>query len=85
VRKLIENKQLNIVNGGISAPDEACTNYEDIINNFMIGHLFLKQEVGMAQEASISWQLDSFGLSAGYARLARDLGFDAMFFSRETP
>jgi len=26
--------------------------------------------------------MDAFGLSTGYARLARDFGFEAMFFSR---
>ena len=26
--------------------------------------------------------MDSFGVSQGYARLAHDMGFDAMFFSR---
>ena len=26
--------------------------------------------------------MDSFGVSAGYARLAKDIGFDAMFFGR---
>lgn len=30
----------------------------------------------------VSWQVDAFGLSTGYARLARDFGFDAMFYSR---
>jgi len=28
----------------------------------------------------VSWQADSFGMSTGYARLARDVGFDAMFY-----
>ena len=38
-------------------------------------------EIGV-DEPTISWQLDSFGVSKGYARLAKDLGFEAMFFSR---
>lgn len=82
VRKLIKNGQLLIVNGGMSAPDEATTNYEDIIDNFMAGHRFIHEELQVEQQPSISWQVDSFGVSSGYARLAKDLGFDAMFFSR---
>jgi hypothetical protein len=53
----------------MSAPDEATINSDDIIDNFMRGHQFLVNEVGV-EEPSISWQLDSFGVSKGYARLA---------------
>jgi len=81
VRRLIQNGQFTIVNGGISAPDEATTNADDIIDNFMRGHQFMSQELGV-EDPNISWQLDSFGVSKGYARLARDIGFDAMFFTR---
>ena len=48
----------------------------------MTGHRFLMEEVGVEKQPQISWQVDSFGVSKGYARLARDLGFDAMFFTR---
>lgn len=65
----------------MSAPDEAITNADDIIDNFMRGHKFMSQELGV-EEPNISWQLDTFGVSKGYARLARDLGFDALFFTR---
>jgi hypothetical protein len=51
---LVQKGQLNIVNGGLAAPDEACTNYDDIIDNFMSGHRFLKEEVGVAAP-DISW------------------------------
>ena len=44
-RNLIKNGQFLIINGGISAPDEATTNYEDIIDNFMTGHRFIKEEL----------------------------------------
>lgn len=46
VKKLINNGQLVIINGGLSAPDEAITNSDDIIDNFMSGHQFLKRELG---------------------------------------
>ena len=81
VRKLIKNGQLNIVNGGLSAPDEAVTSHDDLIDNFMSGHKFIAEEL-KSTEPTISWQVDSFGVSQGYARLARDIGFDAMFYSR---
>lgn len=65
----------------MSAPDEATTNSDDILDNFMRGHQFLKNEVGI-DPPNISWQIDSFGVSKGFARLAKDIGFQAMFYSR---
>lgn len=46
----------------------------------MIGQRFLKREFDIVPR--VSWQLDAFGASTGYARLARDVGFDTMMFSR---
>jgi hypothetical protein len=58
----------------MSAPDEATTNADDIIDNFMRGHQILVEEVGV-EPPTLSWQVDSFGVSKGFARLAKDLGF----------
>ena len=41
VRQLVKQGRLEIVNGGWSMHDEACTHYEDMINNMMFGHQFL--------------------------------------------
>jgi hypothetical protein len=38
VRKLVKEKRLEFANGGWSATDEACPNYEDLINNMVVGH-----------------------------------------------
>jgi|LauGreDrversion4_2_1035121.scaffolds.fasta_scaffold1435831_2 hypothetical protein len=65
----------------MSAPDEATTNSDDLIDNFMSGHNYLQNEVGV-QPPDISWQIDTFGVSKGKARLDRDLGFHASFYSR---
>lgn len=59
VKQLVQNGQLEITQGGWSATDEACPNYEDIINNMYIGHGFLKREFGVSPK--IAWMLDSFG------------------------
>lgn len=47
----------------------------------MIGHRFLT-EVVQVDPPKITWQIDSFGVSKGFARLARDMGFEAMFYTR---
>jgi hypothetical protein len=71
---------LEIVNGGWAANDEANANYEDIINNMMLGHEWLDQEFGV--RPTIGWDLDTFGHSDTNTRLYAEMGFDAMFFSR---
>ena len=38
VRQLVQQGRLEILNGGWSMHDEACTHYEDMINNMMFGH-----------------------------------------------
>mmetsp|Transcript_14835 Transcript_14835/g.23010 ORF Transcript_14835/g.23010 Transcript_14835/m.23010 type:complete len:131 (+) Transcript_14835:485-877(+) len=80
VKNLIKNGQLEIVNGGWSANDEANPNFDDIINNMMIGHEFLDKEFGV--HPRIGWDLDTFGHSEANTRLFAQMGFEAMFFSR---
>ncbi len=42
VRMLVQQGRLEFVNAGWSMNDEACTHYEDIINNMYFGHNWLK-------------------------------------------
>lgn len=44
VRNLVKTGQLDLVSGGWSAPDEATTTYDQILDNFMIGQQFLQKE-----------------------------------------
>ena len=60
--------------------DEACTHYDDMLNNMMAGHDFAAKELGVIPR--IGWQIDPFGHSAANARLFSDMGFDAFFFAR---
>jgi hypothetical protein len=53
VRGLVDNGQLELVNGGWSMHDEACPTYDDMINNMMIGHEFILQEFGV--KPRIGW------------------------------
>jgi alpha-mannosidase len=61
VKKLIKNGQLEITQGGWTASDEACPNYQDLILNMHLGHKFLQDEFGV--KPRIGWMLDSFGHS----------------------
>ena len=60
--------------------DEACPNYEDLIENFTIGHRFVKDNFGV--KPRIGWQLDTFGHSNTNIRLFAEMGFDAFFSGR---
>lgn len=77
---LVREKRLEFANGGWSATDEACPNYEDLIDNMLIGHEFLLNEFGV--KPKIGWHLDAFGHSEGNARFFADMGFEAQFFAR---
>lgn len=77
---MIQNGQLEITQGGWSANDETCTNYEDIINNLYIGHGFLKREFGISPK--IAFLLDEFGHTQANAAIYSDMGFEAMFIGR---
>lgn len=46
-KKLVKSGQLEITQGGWSATDEACANFEDMILNMQKGHAFLKKEFGV--------------------------------------
>lgn len=80
VKQLVREGRLEFANGGWSASDEACPNFEDMINNMAIGHSFLMKEFGV--KPRVGWHLDAFGHSSTNARLFADFGFEAMFFAR---
>jgi len=44
VKTVVQNGQLDIVNGGWMPPDEALTQYDSLLDNFQIGQMFLWKE-----------------------------------------
>lgn len=38
IRKIVTEGRLEFANGGWSATDEACPSFDDMINNFIVGH-----------------------------------------------
>jgi alpha-mannosidase len=80
VRALVKTGRLEFVNAGWSMHDEACTHYEDQINNMMSGHQFLLDEFGV--KPKVGWHIDPFGHSNANPRLFAEMGFDAWFFAR---
>lgn len=80
VKRLVKEGQLEFVNAGWSMHDEACSHYEDMIENMLWGHKFLDEEFGF--KPRIGWSIDPFGHSTANARLFSEMGFDAWFFAR---
>jgi hypothetical protein len=79
VKTVVKNGQLDLVNGGWMPPDEALTQYDSLLDSFQVGQQFLWKE--FEYQPRVSWQLDVNGVSQGYARLAKDIGFDMLIFS----
>ena len=53
IKTLFKNGQLEFVQGGYVSPDEATTNYADVLRNYEVGHDFLRSEFGMTPR--IAW------------------------------
>ena len=51
--------------------DEACTTYDDMIDNMMRGQTFLKKEFDYVPK--VGWQIDPFGHSSTNARLFAEM------------
>ena len=83
LKKLISNGQFEVTTGGWTSTDEACPNYEDLINNVMIGHQFLENEFNITPR--VGWNLEAYAHSNTNARLFAQLGMDAQFFSTVDP
>jgi Glycosyl hydrolases family 38 N-terminal domain len=82
VRKLVDQGQLEFVDGGWASSDEACPTYEEIITNIQTGHAFLKDNFGTVPKHA--WHLDPFGHSAATPELYARMGFETISFARIT-
>jgi len=80
IRSFIQNKQFDFVNGAWSANDEATAYFEDVMDNFIMGHRWLKDNLNL--DPRIGWHVDSFGTSSTHAALLAQAGYDGLFFSR---
>lgn len=82
VKMLIKSGRLEITMGGWVGPEESTANYQDIIENFVKGHTWLKEEFGAAAAPTVGWNVDPFGHTQANAAIFADLGFEALFFAR---
>ncbi|XP_064621444.1 alpha-mannosidase 2x-like [Lineus longissimus] len=80
VKNLITRGQLEIVNGGWVAPDEASTHYFAIIDQLIEGHQWLEKNLGV--KPKISWSPDPFGYSSTMPYILNRAGVKDMVILR---
>jgi lysosomal alpha-mannosidase len=74
VRMLVTQRRLVFLTGGLCMNDEATPFHGEIIDQMTWGHRFINATFGPEALPTVSWQIDSFGHSAGYASLAATMG-----------
>ncbi|XP_044269574.1 lysosomal alpha-mannosidase-like isoform X2 [Tribolium madens] len=82
VIELVNNGQLEIVNGAWSMNDEAASNYQSIIDQFTWGFRFLNDNLGKCARPKVGWQIDPFGHSREHASILTQLGFQGLVIGR---
>jgi alpha-mannosidase len=82
VKQMVYEGRLEFVNGGWVASDEACPVYEDLVENIVVGHQWLKDNFNVVPR--IAWHADSFGHSSKMNELFQLMGYDSLFFGRIT-
>ena len=80
MKTLVENGQIELINGGWCMSDEATPYYEDVIDQMTIGHRWLKDVFNSTP--SIAWHIDPFGHQASSASMFSRMGMNAFFFAR---
>ena len=80
VRFMITEGRFTFLNGGFVMADEACSNYQDLIDNERVGLQFLKETFNYYPKTA--WQVDPFGHSATYAKVMSEMGFENLVLCR---
>lgn len=80
IREYMEAGRLEVAGGGWVMPDEAVTYFDDLIDQCMLGHEFLRKTFN--KRPITAWQLDNFGFSAGALQLFYEMGFKVLYGSR---
>ncbi len=81
VRAMVARGAIEFAGGGWVQPDEAITRFEDLIDQFTLGHAFIFNALG-APPPVADWQADPFGRSASFASILSKLALQGFIFGR---
>ena len=74
IKKLVAEGRLEILNGGVVMPDQACTYFDDLLDVYEHGRAYGLKHFN--QTSRIGWTIDAFGESYFHSRLLADLGYE---------
>jgi len=80
VRSLVAKGQLEMINGGWSMNDEACTHYQAVTTNMELGGRYILNAVGAPPK--IGWHIDPFGHANTMATIMSQIGYNGFFYAR---
>ena len=80
-QRLVSAGQITFSVGGWVMPDEATTDYPDLIETMSLGHQWIFETFKGAR-ARHGFQVDPFGASASFAAISRKLGLDTHLVAR---
>ncbi|XP_025418812.1 alpha-mannosidase 2 [Sipha flava] len=80
VKKLIDNRQLEIVTGGWVMTDEANSHYSSMITQLTNGHQWLMKNLNIT--ANYSWCIDPFGVSPTMPYILNKMQFSSLVIQR---
>lgn len=79
-KELIQKGQVEIVNCGMSIPDQVLVHYDDLINVFEYGREYCKHELGVLPV--VGWSVDSFGFGSYMSRVFAEMGYTHQVINR---
>ncbi len=79
---LVQNGQLQFAVGGWAMPDEATTDYTDVIETMTTGHQWLLDTFGEKARPQFGFQVDPFGASSAFAAMSALMGFNGHIVAR---
>jgi hypothetical protein len=79
---LVQNGQLQFAVGGWAMPDEATTDYTDVIETMTTGHQWLLDTFGEKARPQFGFQVDPFGASSAFAAISALMGFNGHIVAR---
>jgi len=73
-QQAFRDNRMELVNCGMSMPDQALTSYEDLLQTFEYGREYCRERFGILPR--IGWAIDTFGQSAYMSRLYAEMGYE---------